>query len=72
MAILSVLFFAGVLATAAWAIVGSFMPRRDYVVALLTGSVAAPAPVLVAQHRRVRRLTPLSFHSELRALRAAA
>lgn len=72
MAILGFLFFASVLAVAVWAMFVTIHPRMGYVVALLSGSAAAPLLVPVAQRRRVRRLRPLPLRSELRMIRAAA
>lgn len=72
MAILGFLFFAGVLAVSMWTIVATIQPRLGYIVALLSGSAAAPVLVPVAQRRRVRRLRPLPLRSELRMIRAAA
>lgn len=72
MAILGFLFFAGVLAVSVWAMVVTIQPRLGYIVALLSGSAAAPVLVPVAQRRRVRRLRPLPLRSELRMIRAAA
>lgn len=72
MAVLGFLFFAVVLAVAIWAIGATVAPRAGYIAALLAGSVAAPVLVPVAQRRRVRRISPLSFGSKVRLIRAAA
>lgn len=71
-AILVVMFFAGVMAVATWAIVATIAPRLDYIAALLSDRPVSPMLVPVAQRRRVRRLSPLSFRSEVRLIRAAA
>ena len=72
MAVMGFIFFAGVLAVSVWAMVVTIQPRLGYIVALLSGSAAAPVLVPVAQRRRVRRLRPLPLRSELRMIRAAA
>lgn len=72
MTILGFLFFAGVLAVSLWAMIITIAPRLDYIVELLSGEAAEPALQPVAQRRRVRQLSPLSFRSEVRLIRAAA
>lgn len=72
MAVMGFLFFAGVLATSLWAMFVTIRPRLGYIVALLSGSAAAPVLVPVAQRRRVRRFRPLPLRSELGMIRAAA
>ena len=72
MAILGFLFFTSVLATAIWTIAITVSQRRDYIVALLSGSQAAAVLVPVAQRRRVRRISPLSYRAEVSLIRAAA
>ncbi|MES2754830.1 MAG: hypothetical protein V4659_09210 [Pseudomonadota bacterium] len=64
--------FAAALAISLWTIFATIAPRHRYIVALLSGSVAAPVLQPVETRRRVRRISPLSLRSQAQLMRAAA
>lgn len=72
MAVFGFLFFLGVLIVSLWTIHATVAPRLGYIVALLSGSNAAPALVPVAQRRRVRRISPFLPTVGPQSIRAAA